>query len=359
MMNRRFWVKTVLLLLFAFGIHLFSADPLRTEIRYSTGIYGPISKVLRMISGLFSFSIGDIIYGLLFIAIVFKTVRLIRLLLRNETNAGYWKGILAKIIPAILWIYIIFNIAWGINYNRLGIAYQLGLPEKKYTIDNLKQLNGLLLQKLNESKRSLLQKPDSFQNNQELFDKAIAAYGEAAKKYSFLTYKNPAVKSSLWGWLGNYLGFTGYYNPFTGEAQVNTTVPIFLQPYTTCHEMAHQLGYAKEDEANFVGYLSASTSTDTFFRYSVYLDLFLTANRNLRAADSVSAKVYRKQLLPEVVVDIKKWKAFIIQHDNPVEPLITWMYGKYLQSNQQPSGMLSYDEVTGLLIEYYKKYGVI
>jgi hypothetical protein len=123
--------------------------------------------------------------------------------------------------------------------------------------------------------------------------------------------------------------------------------------------MAHQLGYAKEDEANFVGYLSASASTDTFFRYSVYLDLFLTANRNLRAADSVSAKVYRKQLLPEVVTDIKTWKIFIIQHDNPVEPLITWMYGKYLQSNQQPSGMLSYDEVTGLLIEYYRKYKVI
>jgi hypothetical protein len=79
----------------------------------------------------------------------------------------------------------------------------------------------------------------------------------------------------LWGWLGNYVGFTGYYNPFTGEAQVNTTVPKFLQPFTASHEVAHQLGYAKEMEANFVGYLAASHSTDTLFRYSVYLDLFL------------------------------------------------------------------------------------
>jgi uncharacterized protein DUF3810 len=359
MMNRRFWVKTVLLFLFCVAIHLFSASHLRTEIYYSNGIYCPISKLLRTFSGLLPYSIGDIIYGILFVWIIIKIVELIGHLIRGDAKPGYWEAILSKLIRIVLWIYIVFNIFWGINYNREGIAYQLGLPERKYTIDDLKQLNGLLLQKLNESKKALLQNPDSFQNNNELFNKAIASYGEAAKKYSFLTYKDPAVKSSMWGWLGNYLGFTGYYNPFTGEAQVNTTVPIFLQPYTTCHEMAHQLGYAKEDEANFVGYLSASASTDTFFRYSVYLDLFLTANRNLRVADSLSAKVYRKQLLPEVVVDIKTWRSFLMQHDNPVEPLITWMYGKYLQSNQQPSGVLSYDEVTGLLIEYYKKYGTI
>jgi hypothetical protein len=35
------------------------------------------------------------------------------------------------------------------------------------------------------------------------------------------------------------------------------------------------------------------------------------------------------------------------------------MYGKYLQNNQQPSGILSYDEVTGLLIAYYKKNGTL
>ncbi len=59
-------------------------------------------------------------------------------------------------------------------------------------------------------------------------------------------------------WLGNYLGFTGYYNPFTGEAQVNTTVPQFLLPNIALHEMGHQIGYAKEDEANFSAYLAAS-----------------------------------------------------------------------------------------------------
>ncbi len=69
----------------------------------------------------------------------------------------------------------------------------------------------------------------------------------------------------MYSYLGNYLGFTGYYNPFTGEAQVNTTVPLFVQPFTTCHEIGHQLGYAKENEANFAGYLAAKSSPDAGF----------------------------------------------------------------------------------------------
>jgi len=163
----------------------------------------------------------------------------------------------------------------------------------------------------------------------------------------------------LWGWLGNYLGFTGYYNPFTGEAQVNTMFPKFLQPFTTCHEVAHQLGYAKEREANFVGYLAAAASQDTLLQYSVYLDLYMYSNRNLFETDSAAAKEFRKQLVPGVLEDLKEWKAFNKKYRNPVEPVIRWIYGIYLERNQQPQGVLSYDEVTAFLIAYYKKFGRI
>ena len=167
------------------------------------------------------------------------------------------------------------------------------------------------------------------------------------------------MKSSLWGWVGDYLGFTGYYNPFTAEAQVNRGVPVFLQPYTTCHEIGHQLGYAKENEANFVGYLAATASKNRMFNYSAYLDLFMYANRSLAQVDSSAAKNFAHQLLPEIKTDLKEWKTFLINHKNPIEPGVRWMYGIFLQNNNQPSGMLSYDEVTGLLIAYYKKYGKI
>ena len=71
----------------------------------------------------------------------------------------------------------------------------------------------------------------------------------------------------------------------------------------------------------------------------------------------MSAKTYREQLIPEVKDDLKEWKAFNKKYRNPVEPVFRWIYGVYLRQNQQPQGVLSYDEVTGFIIAYYKKYG--
>ena len=172
-----------------------------------------------------------------------------------------------------------------------------------------------------------------------------------------MRYRPVSLKPSIWGWLGNYTGFTGYYNPFSAEAQVNTTIPRFLLPFTTCHEVGHQLGYARENEANFAGYLAAVSSADTLFRYSTYLDLFLYANRNLYLLDTAAASQYRKGLSPAIMHDLELWRAFNLRHRNPFEPVVRWLYGMYLRSNQQPSGLFSYDEVTACVVAWYKKYG--
>jgi len=130
-----------------------------------------------------------------------------------------------------------------------------------------------------------------------------------------------------------------------------------MQPFVACHEVAHQLGYAREMEANFVGYLAASGSGDTLMQYSVYLDLLLYSNRNLFNMDSLAARSYAKQLLPEVKADLKTWREFNLRHRNPIEPVFRWVYGLYLKNNEQPQGVLSYDVVTSFLIAFYKKTG--
>jgi hypothetical protein len=358
MYKKRLLIVSVLLI-FSILIHIYSANSLRVENGYSVLIYPKIAVCLRFLTGWLPFSIGDILYGTATVWLIWKLFRGIYLLFKKRVNAASVMNGLLKIIIIALSVYIIFNILWGINYNREGIAYQLKLNGKQFTAVELKSLDSILLQKVNESKLALIHSNDTLRNTKEIFAESNDAYKIVSAKFPFLNYKVNSVKSSMWGWVGNYFGFTGYYDPFTGEAQVNTTVPYFLQPYTTCHEMAHQLGYAKEDEANFVGYLAASASTDTLFHYSVYLDIFLATNRNLFNVDSVAARAFGKQLLPQVKADLKAWRVFIMKHQNPAEPIVQWLYGKYLERNNQPSGILTYDEVTALLIEYYKHYGKI
>lgn len=359
MKHKRLLIITGILLVLALLIRLYSSGSMRVENGYSTGVYPYIASFLRHLLGWLPFSIGDILYGLFVCWIIWKLIKGIKALFKKKvTPQSFTRGCL-KLLVVFLCLYVFFNFSWGINYNRKGIAAQLQLTMDKYSPDDLKNLNAMLVEKVNSAKTSLVSRQQGYPTNGQLFKKVQEAYASVDSLYPFLQYHTISIKPSLWGWLGNYTGFTGYYNPFTGEAQVNTTIPKFIQPYTTCHEVAHQLGYAKEMEANFVGYLAASASTDTLFHYSVYLDLFIYSNRNLFRSDSVAAKTFAQQLIPAVRADLQEWKDFNRRHRNPIEPIIRWLYGKYLENNEQPQGVLSYDEVTGFLIAYYKKFGQI
>jgi hypothetical protein len=332
------------------------------ETGYSTQFFPKLASLLRFIFGFLPFSLGDIMYGLVVGWVIVKLNGYFFYIYRNKTRLSPLKTAKKygyKILVLACYLYIIFNTLWGINYNRKGIAWQIGLPEMEYNTEELRQMNCLLIDKINFSKQVLVKRKESYPSNPGLFQRVIAAYKKTGAIYPFLKYAPPSIKSSMWGKLGNYAGFTGYYNPFTGEAQLNTTTPKFLQPYIACHEVAHQLGYGKENEANFVGFLAAISSEDTLFHYSVYLDMFTYANRNLFATDSASAKLYRRELSPDVQKDIKEWIAFTKKHSSLLEPAYRWMYGKFLQSNQQPGGIKTYSEVTSFLIAYFKKHGRI
>jgi len=356
---KRLLIITGGLLVLALLVKWYSASADRVESSYSNGFYPPFASFFRHLFGWLPISIGDILYGALVIFILWRIARGIVALFKKRVSwRGFGLGCL-KMLAIFLVLYVYFNISWGINYNRKGIAKQLDLQMQPYSISDLQNLNGMLVEKINTAKASLVNGNAVYPTSSALFKRVSLAYSKLDSIYPFLQYHTISLKPSMWGWLGNYTGFTGYYNPFTGEAQVNTTVPKFLQPYICCHEVAHQLGYAKEMEANFVGYLAAAASGDTLFHYSVYLDLFVYSNRNLSAMDTVAAKTFAKALSPAVRADIDEWKRFVHSHKNPIEPAIRWMYGKYLQSNQQPQGVLAYDEVTSFLIAYYKKFGKI
>ncbi len=347
-----------LLLLGCAAIHWYSGNAARVEEGYSSHFSPAFSGFLRSLFGKLPFSIGDFLYGFFIAWLIYRVFTGIRFLFnRKESlkNRGLVAGRQLLIFCGA--VYFIFNLFWGINYNRKGIAWQMGLTLAPYEAADLKAINEALVVKANAAKIAWQETKSGYPSRAQLFVMVDSAYAHASRSYPFLTYQPRSLKSSMWGWLGNYTGFTGYYNPFSGEAQVNTTVPDFLQPYISCHEVAHQLGYAKEREANFVGYLASIASPEPLLQYSAYLDLFLHANRQLYVLDSVAAKQIRKELNVPIQAYIKEWITFSRKHQNKIAPLINWMYGKYLQGNQQPQGILSYDEVTALLIAYYKKMG--
>ncbi|HYM92978.1 MAG TPA: DUF3810 domain-containing protein [Chitinophagaceae bacterium] len=348
----------VLLIALVIAIKWISLYPDWVEKNYTYGIYPVVSKTQRLLFGWIPFSIGDIFYAFLVLVILVKTFQFLKLLFKKKLTRKYFISGLQQFIFFFLFLYVVFNLLWGLNYNRKGISHQLGLEVKSYNLSELDTLTTVLEERLNQYAGLVNEKAmDSFRDKKFLFDQSVEAYDSVAKRLSFLNYSKRSVKPSLFSYAGNYLGFQGYYDPFSGEAQVNTTIPPFLEPYVTTHEIAHQLGYAKENEANFVAFLACRSSASNEFRYSLYFNMYAYAINEVFRRDSLQAKEFQKKLHPQVIKDFKEYREFYKKYKNPVEPVIMWFYSHYLKANNQPAGKQTYDEVVAWLIVYYKKFG--
>jgi len=352
--SKRAWIFLAAL---AAGVKILSFFPDAVERYYSTGVYPVIARLQRLLFGWLPFSAGDIFYALVVAGLLYGLVTLVKRLLRREAGRAWFLALLRSTCFILLLVYVWFNINWGLNYDRRGIAYQLQLNVKAYSTNELDTLLRQVVVKINNTDSLAHMQRPALARNSAIFDGAAQSYWALSSQDARFGYPSPSVKTSLYGYLGDYLGFGGYYNPFTGEAQVNTTVPEFTQPYTTCHEIGHQLGYAKENEANFAGYLAARSSKDPAFRYSVYFDLYLYAARELYMRDSMLLKPLKAQLSPSVKTDFKELQRFNRRYENPFEPVVRRLYGRYLRANRQPQGMRTYNEVIAWLIAYGKKNG--
>lgn len=347
-----------LLVVLCIAIKLFSLNEAWVERYYTFGFYPFISGLLRLLFGWIPFSIGDLLYLAASAFLIVKVIKFFRLLFQKQLKAYIsWKKI-SKYLKLLLWIYLVFNFFWGLNYNRQGIAKQFSLNVQSYNAADLYQLTFVLQQRLNfyaaqvDSVKRL-----ELNQNKFLFSEAVDAYQNAARQYSFLTYRHPSVKPSMLTLIGKYFGFTGYYNPFSGEAQVKTDVPVFAKPFIVCHEIGHQLGYAKENEANFAGFLSGKASGDIEFRYSAYYEMYGYALRELFFYDFGCVLELNKTIHPQVKKDNRTYRQYLFKTQNIVEPLVSNLYDSYLKLNRQPKGTKTYNEVVAWLIAYMKKYG--
>ncbi len=339
-------------------LKLFSLNEVWVEKYYTYGFYPIISKIERALLGWIPFSVGDLVYFFATIFLVVKTWKFLKLLKSRQVQEYLSWILFRKYLKLVLAIYLVFNISWGLNYNRLGIASQLGLDVQTYATKDLIDLTNALQQRLcfyGDRVDSLNRLP--LNNNRTLFKGGIMAYEKAKEVYPFFKYSFPSIKPSMYTPFGHYFGFTGYYNPFSGEAQIKTSIPVFIKPFVVCHEMAHQLGYAKENEANFVSFLVGRNAGNVEFRYSVYWDMYSYAITELMRRDVNAARLFMLTAHPRYQIDTRTYYEYIFHSKNVVEPYVSRFYDNFLKLNNQPKGKQSYNQVTAWLIAYMKKNG--
>ena len=162
----------------------------------------------------------------------------------------------------------------------------------------------------------------------------------------------PKVKFSLFSLPISYMGYSGYLNPFTLEAQVNMYIPKINLPVTIAHEMSHQLGYAAENEANFIGFINAYRNEDPYIKYTAALFGFKHCFNDLKKRSPDQAKILIKKLNPGIFKNFAESNAFWSKHKNPLEPYFKKSYDLYLKANGQKSGIETYSDIVALLINF-------
>lgn len=327
-------------------------NPSLVEKYYSDGIYPYISSLLRNLLSWIPFSIGDllVIGSLAYCGYyIFSLVRV------------RFKNLPTKVMEIIAFgsiVYFCFYSLWGLNYFREPLHEKLGYKKAVYSNKELVQLSNYLVENLNATHRSITQSDSAMvmvpHSNDEMFLLAKEGYEILALKFPQFSYGYGRAKSSLMSLLQSYIGTQGYINPFTGEAQVNRRIPRTSFPISTCHEMAHQIGYAAENEANFIGFLAAVSNDNSYFKYSAYrmatrYVLFELHTRNPEQYLKISQKI-NKGVLKDFKASSDFWKSF----SNPFEPFVKKGYDAYLKTNKQKDGVNSYNQVVALLISYFQ-----
>ena len=304
---------------------------------FSEGLYPLHYQLNKLFFEISPFSFGDLLY--LFVGIFIG----IQCLLTNRLN---WRKHLRVFISLCAVVYLVFQLSWGLNYYR---GQQFDAPP--YSTAELLEFTEHLSNALNKL-HAQLQAVDSLpieieRNKKEIIQSIKAHQNQKTKGIQGF------VKPSLFSLPLTYMGFSGYLNPFTLEAQVNDRIPLLSLPVTVAHEMAHQQGIASEAEANFIGFSTVISHPDADMRYAAYLFAFRYCFAQLYRNSPEKANGLRQKMRQGIFANIQQQALFWKAYQNPFEPIFKKTYDSYLKANAQTHGIQSYSRVVALLINAY------
>lgn len=325
--------------------------PETVEAFYSNGLYSYLSNFLRIALGWIPFSIGDVLYFILILLAI-------RWFWNNRKNwSPNWKNRALSILSVLSVFYFFFHFLWAINYYRIPLFEKMKI-EREYSDADLYNFTKKIIAKTNEIHGQITQsdvlKVVFPYSQEETYIKNLNGYKNLATQYPFFAYSNISIKKSLFTLPLTYMGFGGYLNPFTNEAQLNYLMPMYNLPTTSCHEMAHQMGYASESECNFIGFLASVNNNDLYFKYSGYSFALRYCLNNWYIRDE---KIYHKLLKtvhPGILLNFEESEKFWMQYETPIERGFHAFYDRYLKLNEQKEGIDSYSKFVNLMVNYYK-----
>ena len=338
-----------------------SLSPNTVEHVYSRGIYKYLSQAISLLFAWMPFSFGEIAIIAFILFLIVASIKAIIIIIIRSGRGRNLLNYLLNIFVFISILYFSFVITWDLNYQRLPFSKISGLDVHPSTVNELYKVSEALMNhtnalrlKVKEDSKGVMKLSHKVST---IFKNAHKGYDVEAKIYPELGGMYSAPKGVIFSIVMSYMGIQGIHNPLTQEANINTEIPRCMIPSTACHEMAHQRGFAREDEANYISYLTCSKQKDVDFQYSGELLALIHCMNALYSDDRNKFNQLYKKYSLGVLRDLADNRKFWRRFEGLVENINSAINDAYLKANKQKDGEKSYGRIVDLLIAQYRKYG--
>ena len=331
----------------------------RESVRIADFLNSTVSVALRFILSCISYPFPFSVFEILIILSPVILVLTVVILVRRASDRAVMIRSISSVFAVIALILTSYIFTLGIGYHTTPLAERIDVEDDpNLTADELYYTISCVVEELNShaEKLSLNEKETVMPYSvDEMSRRLVKAYDRMNFEYSILTNYTSRVKPVYFSTVMSDLGISGIYSFFTGESNVNVEYPDYCLPFTAAHELAHQRGICRENEANFVAFLVCISSDDDYIRYSGYLNMYEYLASALYRTDRDLYREVANKVSPIAIADIRAANEVYVKHkDSPLGKMNERLNDAYLKANGT-EGVVSYGYVVRLAVGYYGK----
>ena len=315
----------------------------------------PLHRALGRVNARVPFSVAEALIGLAVIAAAVYIIYQLAQLIRQRGRGRRLYRTLVTLLSAVSAVYALFCLLWGVYYYGEDFAADNGFSAEPVSAGQLVSVTRYFARGANRY-GALVERDENglcASDRREILRKSPEVFAATEKDYPSLAGPPLEAKGIFFSRVMSYVDFTGFFFPFTAEANVNLDSPVCDLAATVAHELSHQRGVAKEQEANFTAVLASLRYGDPDYCYSACLLAYTHLGNALYRADREAWEEIRGELSEDVLRDLSSRSAYWRQFETPVQKASNAVYESFLYSYDQTLGLKSYGACVDLLVNYY------
>ena len=315
----------------------------------------PLKRAIADVTYRVDFSVAELLYVTVIAVGVLLLPCAVRALVRSRRRWQTLYGMVLGAACTALSVYVGLTLLWGVNYYTDTFQDKSGIYARQASVEELEELTRIMAQGVIDSYDDVKRDANGLfaESRADIFAAAPTIYAHVYDQFPFLEQTDRVPKALVLSEPFSMMDFTGFFFPFTGEANLNVHCPAVYLGSTIVHELAHLRGIASEQECNFLAVVASTASDEPAYRYAGWLLGFVYTANALYRADVEAWKAIRVTLPEEVNADLRYHSDYWAAYEGPINEAASNAYDSFLKGYGDEDGIRSYGTVVDMLITYY------